>query len=110
MMFRQRIRDTSYVFGSLAELLAKASPVRSGDRLAGLAAANAEENMAARLALADVPLKTILAEPLIPYEEDEVTRLIVDTHDVAAFAPIAIDDGRRAARSSARARNGLRRR
>ena len=89
MMFRQRIKDTSYVFSSLAELLAKASPARSGDRLAGLAAANAEENMAAKIALADVPLKTILAEPLIPYDEDEVTRLIVDTHDTAAFAPIA---------------------
>jgi ethanolamine ammonia-lyase large subunit len=88
-MFRQRIRDTSYVFGSLAELLAKASPARSGDRLAGLAAANAEENMAAKVALADVPLKAILAEPLIPYDEDEVTRLIVDTHDASAFAPIA---------------------
>lgn len=89
MMFRQRIKDTSYAFGSLAELLAKASPVRSGDRLAGVAAANAEENMAARLALADVPLTTILAEPLIPYDDDEVTRLIVDTHDAAAFAPVA---------------------
>ena len=89
MIFRQRIRDTSYVFGSLAELLAKASPVRAGDRLAGLAAASAEENMAAKLALADMPLKAILAEPVIPYEDDEVTRLIVDTHDAAAFAPIA---------------------
>src|SRR5262245_47051261 len=89
MIFRQRIRDTSYVFGSLAELLAKASPVRAGDRLAGLAAASAEENMAARLALADAPLKTILAEPVIPYEDDEVTRLIVDTHDAPAFAPVA---------------------
>jgi len=89
MIFRQRIKDTSYVFGSLAELLAKASPPRSGDRLAGVAAANAEENVAAKLALADLPLKTILAEPLIPYVDDEVTRLIVDTHDVAAFAPIA---------------------
>jgi ethanolamine ammonia-lyase large subunit len=89
MAFRQRIRDTSYVFGSLAELLAKASPLRAGDRLAGLAAASAEENMAAKLALADVPLTAILAEPLIPYEDDEVTRLIVDTHDAAAFASIA---------------------
>ena len=88
-MFRHRIRDTSYVFGSLAELLAKASPARSGDRLAGLAAANAEENMAAKIALADVPLKAILAEPLIPYDDDEVTRLIVDMHDAAAFAPVA---------------------
>jgi ethanolamine ammonia-lyase large subunit len=89
MMFRHRIRDTSYAFGSLAELLAKASPVRAGDRLAGLAAASAEENMAARFALADVPLKSILAEPLVPYEDDEVTRLIVDTHDAAAFAPVS---------------------
>jgi ethanolamine ammonia-lyase large subunit len=89
MAFRQRIKDTSYVFGSLAELLAKASPVRAGDRLAGLAAASAEENMAAKLALADVPLKAILAEPLIPYEDDEVTRLIVDTHDASAFAAIS---------------------
>ncbi len=89
MAFRQRIKDTSYVFGSLAELLAKASPVRAGDRLAGLAAASAEENMAAKLALADVPLKAILAEPLIPYEDDEVTRLIVDTHDANAFAAIS---------------------
>ena len=88
-MFRHRIRDTSYAFGSLADLLAKASPVRAGDRLAGVAAASAEENMAARFALADVPLKSILAEPLIPYEDDEVTRLIVDTHDAAAFAPIS---------------------
>ena len=87
-MFRQRIKDTSYVFGSLAELLAKASPVRAGDRLAGLAAASAEENMAAKLALADVPLKAILAEPLIPYEDDEVTRLIVDTHD-AGVCPVS---------------------
>jgi ethanolamine ammonia-lyase large subunit len=88
-MFRQRIKTTSYVFGSLAELLAKASPLRAGDRLAGLAAASAEENVAAKLALADVPLKAILAEPLIAYEDDEVTRLIVDTHDAIAFAPIA---------------------
>lgn len=89
MMFRQRIKDTSYVFGSLAELLAKASPVRAGDRLAGLAAASAEENMAARLALADVSLKSILAEPLIGYEDDEVTRLIIDSHDADAFAPVS---------------------
>ena len=61
MIFRQRIRDTSYVFGSLVELLAKASPLRAGDRLAGLAASSAEESMAAKLALADTPLETILA-------------------------------------------------
>ena len=89
MVFRQRIGNTSYAFGSLAALLAKASPPRSGDRLAGLAATSAEESMAARLALADVPLKNIVTEPLIPYEDDEVTRLIVDTHDAEAFAPVA---------------------
>ncbi len=89
MPFRQRVRDTTYAFGSLAELLAKASPPRAGDRLAGLAAASAEENVAAKLALADVPLQAILAEPLIPYEADEVTRLILDTHDTVAFQPVA---------------------
>jgi ethanolamine ammonia-lyase large subunit len=89
MPFRYRIKDMTYVFGSLAELLAKASPPRAGDRLAGVAAASAEENVAAKLALADLPLKAILAEPVIPYETDDVTRLIIDTHDVVAFQPIA---------------------
>jgi ethanolamine ammonia-lyase large subunit len=88
-MFRQRIKHTSYVFASLKELLAKASPLRAGDQLAGVAAASAEENIAAKLALADVPLTTILNEPLIAYEDDEVTRLISDTHDTAAFAPVS---------------------
>jgi ethanolamine ammonia-lyase large subunit len=69
--------------------LAKASPPRAGDRLAGIAAATAEENVAAKLALADVPLKAVLAEPLIPYEDDEVTRLILDGHDARAFDAIA---------------------
>lgn len=76
-------------FGSLARLLAAASPERSGDRLAGLAAASAQERVAARWALAEVPLSTFLTEPLIPYESDDVTRLILDTHDAAAFAPVA---------------------
>ena len=89
MPYRQMVGRTSYVFGTLAELFAKASPPRAGDRLAGVAAESAEETVAARLALADVPLKTILAEPLIPYEEDEVTRLIIDTHAAPAFAPIS---------------------
>ncbi|MFJ9244684.1 ethanolamine ammonia-lyase subunit EutB [Streptomyces sp. NPDC101776] len=78
-----------YRFGSLARLLAAASPERSGDRLAGLAAASAQERVAARWALADVPLTAFLAEPVIPYETDDVTRLILDTHDAAAFAPVA---------------------
>lgn len=78
-----------YDFGSLAGLLAKASPNRSGDHLAGLAAANAAERVAAQMRLAEIPLKTFLEEPLIPYEQDEVTRLIIDRHDPAAFAPVA---------------------
>src|SRR5450432_707937 len=74
---------------NLRELLAKASPLRSGDELAGVAAANAEQRARAQMALADVPLKAFLAEPLIPYEEDDVTRLICDSHDAAAFFPVA---------------------
>ncbi len=74
---------------NLRELLAKASPARSGDELAGLAAETAEERVRARMKLADVPLKTFLREPVIPYEIDEVTRLICDSHDAAAFAPVA---------------------
>ncbi len=79
----------SYSFASLRELMAKATPLRSGDELAGLAATSAEERVAAQLCLADVPLRTFLEEQLIPYEDDEVTRLIVDTHDPAAFAPVS---------------------
>src|SRR5262252_4334504 len=74
---------------TLRELLAKASPARSGDELAGIAAATAEERARAQMALADVPLKRFLAEPIVPYETDEVTRLICDSHDSAAFAPIS---------------------
>jgi len=74
---------------NLRELLAKASPLRSGDELAGVAAANAEQRVRAQMALSDVPLKAFLAEPLIPYEEDDVTRLICDSHDAAAFSPVA---------------------
>jgi ethanolamine ammonia-lyase large subunit len=69
--------------------MAKASPLRSGDQLARVAASCAEEMVAARVRLADVPLKTFLAEPLIPYEDDDVTRLILDGHDAEAFAPVA---------------------
>jgi ethanolamine ammonia-lyase large subunit len=76
---------TSYT----ATLLAKASPARSGDQLAGLAAATAEERVRAQMKLADLPLKAFLADPPIPYEQDEVTRLICDTHDAAAFAPVS---------------------
>jgi ethanolamine ammonia-lyase large subunit len=89
MAYSQRVGTTTYTFPSLKVMLAKASPPRAGDRLAGIAAATAEENVAAKLALADVPLKAVLAEPLIPYEDDEVTRLILDGHDARAFDAIA---------------------
>ena len=76
-------------FHGLRDVLAKASPLRSGDVLAGVAATTAVERMAARMCLSEVPLARFLAEALVPYERDEVTRLIIDTHDAAAFAPIA---------------------
>jgi ethanolamine ammonia-lyase large subunit len=79
----------SHRFAGLARLLAAASPERSGDRLAGLAAESAQARVAARLALAEVPLAAFLAEPVVPYEDDDVTRLIIDTHNAAAFAPVA---------------------
>ena len=87
--FSHTIDNHTYAFASLKELLAKATPLRSGDVLAGVAAASARERVAAQLALADVPLLTFLNEALVPYEEDEVTRLIIDSHDRSAFAPIA---------------------
>src|ERR1700692_3054426 len=89
MVYRHAIDTTSYVFDDLRDLLAKATPPRPGDRLAAVAADSAEQMVAARIALADVPLKQFLHETVIPYEADEVTRLIVDGHDPAAFAAIA---------------------
>jgi ethanolamine ammonia-lyase large subunit len=89
MVYRHNIDSTSYAFADLRELLAKATPPRSGDRLAGIAADSAEEMIAARIALANVPLKQFLNEAVIPYEDDEVTRLIIDTHDVENFAAIS---------------------
>lgn len=89
MAYKTTIGQHTYHFSDLKTLLAKASPARSGDMLAGLAAETYEERVAAQLALADVPLKTFLQEAVIPYEEDEVTRLIIDTHDATAFAPVA---------------------
>jgi ethanolamine ammonia-lyase large subunit len=83
------VRGRTHSFADLKTLLAKASPARSGDALAGIAAENEEERALARIALAEVPLRTFLEEPLIPYEADEVTRLIVDTHDAQAFATIS---------------------
>jgi ethanolamine ammonia-lyase large subunit len=88
MTFAHTIGQTRYTFPDLRELLAKATPMRSGDALAGLAAASAEVRVAAQCALADLPLSHFLEEHVIPYEADEVTRLIVDTHDSEAFAPL----------------------
>ena len=88
MAFASTIGNTRYTFESLRELLAKATPLRSGDVLAGVAAGSAEERVAAQFALADLPLVHFLSEQVIPYEQDEVTRLIVDTHNAGAFAPV----------------------
>ncbi|MCB1792348.1 MAG: ethanolamine ammonia-lyase subunit EutB [Gammaproteobacteria bacterium] len=87
--FRQVIGGRSYRFRDLATLLAKATPARSGDQLAGIAAATAEERVAAQMTLAELPLSRFLDDVVVPYEDDEVTRLIIDEHDAAAFAPIA---------------------
>jgi ethanolamine ammonia-lyase large subunit len=88
-MYSATIGPSRYAFPDLKTLLAKASPLRSGDVLAGVAATSGEERVAAQYALADLPLATFLAEQVVPYESDEVTRLIVDSHDHAAFAVIA---------------------
>jgi ethanolamine ammonia-lyase large subunit len=89
MAYQHTVRDRVYRFDNLKTLLAKASPYRSGDALAGLVADSYEERVAAQIALADVPLKNFLNEVIIPYEDDEVTRLIIDSHSTAAFAPVS---------------------
>lgn len=89
MAYQHTIGGERWQFSDLREVMAKATPLRSGDALAGVAATSAVERMAARLCLADIPLSRFLSEALIPYESDEVTRLILDTHSAAAFAPIA---------------------
>jgi ethanolamine ammonia-lyase large subunit len=88
MGFTHTLGGTTYRFPDLKDLLAKASPARSGDQLAGIAAASSAERVAAQMALADLPLRDFLSDAVIPYERDEVTRLTVDTHDQAAFAPV----------------------
>src|SRR3984893_7697171 len=88
-MYSATIGSERHVFPDLVTLLAKASPLRSGDVLAGIAAQSGEERVAAPYALADLPLATFLNMPTVPYETDEITRLIIDTHDKAALAPVA---------------------
>jgi ethanolamine ammonia-lyase large subunit len=87
--YRHTIGHRVYSFADLKTLLAKATPRRSGDDLAALSAATNEERVAAQMTLADTPLRAFLSEAVIPYETDEVTRLIIDTHDPAAFTPLA---------------------
>ena len=89
MAYHCTLHSRTYRFNDLKALLAKASPFRSGDALAGIAASNYEERIAAQMTLADVPLKTFLTDAIIPYEQDEVTRLIMDSHDAIAFTPIS---------------------
>jgi hypothetical protein len=88
-MYGHTVDSVRYHFQDLRTLLAKATPARSGDFLAGLAAGSAEERVAAQMALADLPLATFLDEAVVPYEMDEVTRLILDSHDALAFRPVA---------------------
>ena len=87
--YRHTVGIATTGFADLKDLLAKASPARSGDRLAGVAAATDEERAIAQMALAELPLRTFLNDLLVPYEDDEVTRLIVDSHDAAAFAAVS---------------------
>jgi ethanolamine ammonia-lyase large subunit len=89
MEYGHTLGGVRHRFATLSELMARATPFRSGDALAGIAAQSAEERVAAQYALADLPLRQFLSDLLIPYETDEVTRLIVDTHDPSAFAPVA---------------------
>jgi len=89
MPYSHTVGQRSYRFDDLRALMAKATPERTGDVLAGIAAGSAEERVAAQMALADLPLKTFLSEQVVPYECDEVTRVILETHDAQAFAAIA---------------------
>jgi ethanolamine ammonia-lyase large subunit len=86
--FTHAVGSRTYGFRDLKDLMAKATPARSGDYLAGVAAASAEERVAAQMTLAALPLTTFLNDVLVPYESDEVTRLIIDSHDGAAFAAL----------------------
>ena len=89
MTYRYQVGTQTYHFADLKTVLAKATPARSGDYLAGVAAETYAERMAARMCLAQIPLKTFLEDLIIPYETDEVTRLIIDSHDKQAFAEIS---------------------
>jgi ethanolamine ammonia-lyase large subunit len=89
VIYRQQVAGESYAFDGLIEVMAKATPLRSGDQLAGCAAEHDAERAAAAWVLADLPLDTFLNEAIVPYETDEVTRLIFDSHDRQAFSVIS---------------------
>jgi len=89
MPYKYTVHNITYQFDDLKNLLAKATPFRSGDALASIAANSYEERISAQMCLADVPLKSFLNEAIIPYEKDEVTRLIIDTHDTDTFTLIS---------------------
>lgn len=89
MRYRTVIASQIFTFDDLKQVMASASPARSGDYLAGIGAATAQERMAARHVLADIPLKQFLTEALIPYESDNITRLTIDSHDATAFMPVS---------------------
>lgn len=89
MAYRHTIDSKVYRFDNLKDLLAKATPFRTGDALAGICAGSYEERVAAQMTLADVPLRNFLNEALVPYEDDEITRLTIDSHDAVAFEPIS---------------------
>ncbi|MDM0048358.1 ethanolamine ammonia-lyase subunit EutB [Variovorax sp. J22R115] len=89
MRYRSTIESQVFEFDDLKQVMAIASPARSGDYLAGIGAATAQQRMAARHVLAETPLKQFLSEALVPYEDDNITRLIMDGHDAGAFAPVS---------------------
>src|ERR1700760_1415994 len=89
MRYRTTIAGQSFAFDDLRQVMALASPARSGDMLAGIGAETAQQRMAARHVLAETPLRQFLTEALVPYEDDDITRLIIDGHDADAFAPVA---------------------
>src|SRR3984957_19831630 len=89
MLLRHTIDGEVYNFQDIKTLLAKATPARAGDELAGIAAGSSVERVAAQMVLADLPLTVFLNDAIVPYETDEVTRLIFDTHERSAFAPVA---------------------
>ena len=89
MVYQHSVGNFNYSFPDLKTVLAKATPEKSGDQMAGLAAQSEQERIAAKLVLADIPLKQFLQEEIIPSESDAVSQLIQDSFDAQAFQPIS---------------------